>query len=380
MKVALLTTFKASRKEPLHTQLARIHAAFHAAGEGEPAVRFRFADSPLPGSTSMIDRVLKRQPSLEPFTATVSAAPGIPAVRQITNMPGAPKEGHAVPFATLLAVAEGVPRSFPLHAIALDFHSPAFGEATEFSPGLASSSAGILVGDSWWVSGRSRTLMALTVVEGDPAAKKLPPLPAAVQSILEACGAVKKTVQVPCAAPAASPQPLADPVTLQAVREVTAAYRARLAEIMERAAMPHSLPLAAEIRQAMLGVTSGPKKPALVAAFQPLGYTCRGESGMFTLRRRTAGNLTVEAELDVGTWSNSLTGSFHIYGLGFTAVLPLPVTARAIGGGQYPIGDAESWGRIVANLAALVAEYDRSFVPAVEEAAGPSPEWYTPDS
>ena len=34
--------------------------------------------------------------------------------------------------------------------------------------------------------------------------------------------------------------------------------------------------------------TSGPKKPALVAAFGPLGYDCRGESGTFTLRRRSA--------------------------------------------------------------------------------------------
>jgi len=380
MKIALLTTFKASRKEPLAGQLARIHAAFHAAGEGEPTVRFRFADSPLLGSTSMLDRVLKRQPSLEPFTATLSAALGIPDVRQITNMPGSPMAGQAVPFATLLAVAEGVPRSFPLHAIGIDFHSAAFGEANVLNPALGATSAGIQVGDCWWVSGRSRTVMAITAVEGDPAAKKLPPLPAPVQSILEACGSVKKTVQIPCSSPTTTPDPLADRARAQAVREVTMSHRARLAEILERAALPHALRPAAEIRQALLGVTSGPKKPALVAAFQPLGYTCRGESGTFTLRRRTAGNLTVEAELDVGTWSNSLTGIFHVYGLGFTAVLPLPVAPHAIGGGQYPIGDADSWSRIVANLAALVAEYDRSFVPAVEEAAGPSPEWYTPDS
>jgi hypothetical protein len=30
-------------------------------------------------------------------------------------------------------------------------------------------------------------------------------------------------------------------------------------------------------------------------------------------------------------------------------------------------------------MAAIVAELDRTFVPAIEAAAGPSPEWYTPE-
>lgn len=47
---------------------------------------------------------------------------------------------------------------------------------------------------------------------------------------------------------------------------------------------------------------------------------------------------------------------------------------------QYQIGDAEHWQQIVDNLAALVAELGRSFVPAIEAAAGPSPEWYRPES
>jgi hypothetical protein len=69
-----------------------------------------------------------------------------------------------------------------------------------------------------------------------------------------------------------------------------------------------------------------------------------------------------------------------VSGLGFSAVLSLPVSKRAIDGGQYQIGDAAQWQRIVDNLAALVAELDRSFVPAVEAAAEPSPAWYEPSS
>ena len=58
------------------------------------------------------------------------------------------------------------------------------------------------------------------------------------------------------------------------------------------------------------GEPTGPKKPILVGAFKPMGYDCRGGSGTFTLRRRTPGNLTVEVEVDVGTWSSNLTATF----------------------------------------------------------------------
>ena len=110
-----------------------------------------------------------------------------------------------------------------------------------------------------------------------------------------------------------------------------------------------------------------------------MGYTCRGESGTFTLRRRTPGNLTVQLYLDVGTWSRNVTAIFQVLGVGFKASLAIPVSARAMGALQYPIGDADRWRKIVENLAALVAELDRSFVPEIEAAAGPSPEWYQPE-
>ena len=47
---------------------------------------------------------------------------------------------------------------------------------------------------------------------------------------------------------------------------------------------------------------------------------------------------------------------------------------------QYPIGNAERWQKIVENLAALVAELDRTLVPEIERAAGPTPEWYQPET
>ena len=379
MQVALLTTFKASRKDALGETLERIHAAFLAAGEGEPTVRFRFSDNPLGMSASIVDRAIKRHPELARFLLTAPAVPNTPDIRQLSNFPGSPATGESVPFATLLAIASGVPRSYPFHTIGIDFHSPVFGGALALHTATGPASPGVKVGDSWWVSGRARTLIALAAVEGEASSKKLPPLPPAVEAIYSACGKAKNTVQMPVFAPPSATPASGDLNTAMAVREIVVAYLSRLAEIIKRANLPHELPSASEIRMESVGLTSGPKKPALVDVFHPMGYSCRGESGIFTLRRRTSTNLTIELELDVGTWSNSLTASFHIYGLGFSAALPMPVSKEAMTG-QYPIGDAARWLRIVENLAALTRELDRDFVPAVEAAAGPSPEWYTPES
>jgi hypothetical protein len=248
-----------------------------------------------------------------------------------------------------------------------------------------------MIGDSWWINGRMRSLSALTLVDADPGGKKLPPLPDPVNAILEACGKIKKTMQAPFpAAPSATPaapqlaapRPAApDPEVARAVRAIVENYRARLDEILDRAALPHDLPPVREALQTTpLGQATGPKKPVLLRAFKPLGYDCQSASGTFTLRRRTAGHLTVEISLDVGTWSRSLTAFFRVHGLGFRALLPLPPSRRATDGGQYPIGDANRWQQLVDNLAALVTELDRSFVPAIEAASGPAPEWYSPES
>ena len=388
MRVALLTTFTASRKEPLSALLERIRAAFLAAGQGEPAIRFSFSDAPLPDSVSSVDRVLKRYPQLQRFLVETAALPAGLAVRQISNDAASRDADEPVPFETLLTIAAGVPRSFPFHGISLHLHSAAFGE----SPAGALPT-GVMIGDAWWMNRRMRSLSALTLVDADPADKKLPPLPEAVAAILAACGKIKKTAQAPFPAPqSAAPQPSApqpaapDPIApspdaARAVRAVVEDYRARFDEILDRAMLPHDLPPVREaLQNTALGQTTGPKKPVLVRAFKPLGYDCQAASGTFTLRRRTAGNLTVEISLDVGTWSRSLTAFFRVQGLGFRALLPLPASRSAAAGGQYPIGDSERWQQLVDNLAALVTELDRSFVPEIEAASGPTPEWYRPET
>src|SRR5271157_3361541 len=62
MRVALHTTFAASRKEPLVAMMDRVHQAFLDAGLGEPAIRFSFTEGGIARKVSSVDRVLKRHP------------------------------------------------------------------------------------------------------------------------------------------------------------------------------------------------------------------------------------------------------------------------------------------------------------------------------
>ena len=67
----------------------------------------------LPGYTSSVDRVLKRHPNFARFVSSIPVLPGGPATRQIS--------GEGVGFSDLVAVAAGVPRSFPFHMISIQF-------------------------------------------------------------------------------------------------------------------------------------------------------------------------------------------------------------------------------------------------------------------
>jgi hypothetical protein len=67
MRIALLTTFAASRKEPLGRDARPGAPGFPRRGPDEPAVRFAFGDTPVHGSTSAVDRALKRHPELARF-------------------------------------------------------------------------------------------------------------------------------------------------------------------------------------------------------------------------------------------------------------------------------------------------------------------------
>jgi len=424
MRVALLTTFAASRKEPLVAMMDRVHQGFLDAGL-QPTIHFNFADGGVV-SFSSVDRVLKRHPELERFVTEASPAPQlkIPSVRRLSNGPLSPGANETIPYETLQEIAAGVPRSFPFHHLAIHFNSAEFGQPVVMgtvapgvdagaivvgaaAPGMAAGAtvtgvmapgmmAGVVIGDSWWVNARQRSLKACRFAEVEVGAKKLPEPTGPLATVLAACGKARKTMQAPLPGtlgpgpvpgvrlPTGAAVPSARPELLPAVKAISVKYRDSIAEIVARAGLPHDLPGNAEMSDLAKGVTSGPRKPALERVFKPMGYSVSGgtggATGSYHIRRRTAAHSTLELSLDTGTWFPAVLAMFCVYGLGFKATVILPPTRKAVAGGQYPIGDAERWEKIVENLGALVAELERTFVPEVEAVAGASPEWYKPES
>jgi hypothetical protein len=374
MRIALQTPIAVSKKEPLADLTGRVRQAFLDAGLGEPAIRFTLFDSSATKSVSAIDRALKRHPEMERFLGRRQLFGQGPGMRMLSNS----ATGEAAEYSTLLAIAAGVPRSYAFSSVVLHFYAPEFGEKLVGIPLMANSLPGVLLTDNRWVTGRQRSLSIYTVVEVNETDKKLPPNPEKLNALIKACGKARKTVQLRSLAPGGGLTVSIPPANMEAVKAVVADYRARLKEIVALADLPHPLPPAADARTQNLGVLAGPRKPALVEAFKPMGYGCIGGRGEFHLTRRTAGNLTVELYLDVGTWSHSVSAIFMVQGAGFKASMSVPVAPDALG--QYPIGDAAQWQKIVENLAAMVRELDRTFVPAIEKAAGPSPAWYEPSS
>lgn len=381
MRVALLTTYRTSKKEPLVELLQRIHETFLASGLHDPIVHFSFSDAPAPGFTSAVERASKKFPKLEQFRCSRTMLPASSEVKQISNCPGSPPAGRELDLFTLFAILQGVPRSLPFHHVMVHFQHRDFGEALPGHALTPAQTPGIIATDSWWINGRNRGLLSLRVVDAGENSRTLPSPAGAVAAILASCGKAQQTNQVALpsldTARTTMEAAQADPGTTRRVSELVRDYRMRLTEIVEQARMPHDLPSALDaLKTIPLGTTSGPKKPALVAAFKPLGYSCRGGSGVFTLRRTSKANLSIEVALDVGSWSNSLTAFYEIHGVGFTARLPLPPCRNAIGAAQYQIGDAARWNSIVANLAALVTELDRTFLPDIESASGGAPAWF----
>jgi hypothetical protein len=370
MRIAIQTPFTATRKEPLAEMAARIRKAFLDIGHGEPFVRFTLADSPAANSISAIDRALKRHPEMNRFVTNRKLGNRLLGGRILSNA----LSDEPFDYATLEAIAAGVPRSFPFHSISLHFYVPEFGERLIGLPAAGHSYPGILITDNWWVSGRQRALNAYTVVEMDATDKKLPAGPPRIDALIKKCGKPKKAIQVRIPAPGGGLTVSIPQANIEAVKIVTLEFKARLAELVEAAAMPHELPSAAKAFEDNVGILAGPRKPALEAAFKPMGYSCTGGNGVFHLARRTEGNHTAELYLDVGTWSHMVSARFSVHGAGFQASLEIPIAPHLYG--QYPIGDAEQWQKIVENLAAMVRELERTFVPGIEEVAGPSPAWF----
>jgi hypothetical protein len=144
MRLAVFSIFAASPKQPLGQVFARVLSAFHTAGLGAVELRFRMADgafaTPLrvaigmPKRVSSIARVLKRFPGFERYAHRAPGpVNGEPVIHMLSNI-GTDGAIMPVDAEPLLAIADGVPRSFPFHRIWLHVTAPGFSDGDDGFP------------------------------------------------------------------------------------------------------------------------------------------------------------------------------------------------------------------------------------------------------
>jgi hypothetical protein len=380
MKLYIRQEYKASKKEPYGTMLRRIYEALGVGGI--PVLyRFTFADHQVSGMVSSVARAVKKFPHLGPLVTTQTLPPLLRIKEsEQTGPPAIMGDETKLDFAQLAAVADGLPRSLPFRLADVRFYTDDFGKAPEAvatergadDPLLRGHfNTGMRAADTWWVNGRNRHLGAAFVVEVAEGSRKTPLPGGALGELIATLGKARTVAQFAIkegdegAAVVVKGKSQASPE----LAALAARLRERIAELMAGARMPH------EIASARAEHGTGPLKPALEKHFKPLGYVCKGGSGIFTLRRRTGENHVVEISLDVGTWSRHLAGHFQVYGQDFVVRLPMAASAelRAM---QCDIGNAERWEKLVENMAAFTAYLDREVVPEVEKMAGPAPAWF----
>jgi hypothetical protein len=380
MKIYMRQEYRASRKDPFGGVLRRIYEGLGQGGL-EVKYRFTFADSRVPGGVSAVARAVKKFPHLAPLVTTVP----MPAI--LTGQAGDRKGPTAIigdatqlTFAQVAEVADGLPRSLPFGSADVRFYTEEFGKApamvrtdTAVADALLHGhfNTGLRAADTWWVNGRNRHLGAAYVVEVAAATRKVPLPGGALGAFLATLGKARTAAQYPI-----TEGDEGEKIVLkgkgQAPPELTSLaerLRERLPELIAGARMPHV------ITSARAEHSMHPLKPPLEKHFKALGYACKGGSGIFTLRRRTAGNHVVEVNLDVGTWSRHLSGHFHVYMPDFQVRLPMPASAE-LSAMQCDIGDAERWEKLVENMAVFTAYLDREVVPEVGRVAGPAPAWF----
>ena len=127
--VAVQLEFKADRKEPLGDVVRRVAALFASSGL-EPGIDASFSDGPAGlRSTSAVEaRDQEASAPLGTGAQRLAALQALPPIRRLTNT------GSTAPFelADVMALADGVPRSLPFHAVHVGFGHADFGAVFPF--------------------------------------------------------------------------------------------------------------------------------------------------------------------------------------------------------------------------------------------------------
>jgi hypothetical protein len=407
MYAAIFTEIKADWREPYADLVERIQNACERGEMLRPKLGFYLSDSPL-AKFSSVERVVKRHPELSIFVRDETGPNGA-ATSTLTSFAMAIESMESLRPAVLKSIVSGIPKAYPFWEATFEFFPRSGASSILLSPYESTRSPvqlgqfasrvplalsrsvrqkgtlfapSLFVSDSWGRSHRNRSAIAITVQDIKLTENARKHSQESLRSISSVCGKLLKPTIIPLLrleTPAEFETARPTEQYLKVVADLIDDIEGNKERLVRQAKLPHDLPSAIMARKDTPAVlSSGAKRPDLISVFRPLGYSCKGGRGEFWLRKRTAKGLVLELYLDVGTWSDSLTAVYHVFGLGFRASLRLPLSMQELSCRQYPIGDLTRWRQLVENLAALVIELEQTLIPTFDAISEPLPTWFEP--
>lgn len=352
-------------------------------------------------SEAVLDRIVKQLPLLEQFRrpAGEGALPQNPTIANLAIAPGTDRLVEPMPLTVelldgLCAVAEGVPRRFPVQQFTIIFSKIAWG--TEWQTELPEEyvvrndrmppmfaamvrfTSSITYSNMWWVSGRKQSLDIKLVGKPLGAEARAPAVPEQALAALNRITPLKaKAFSLLPLSPTGSapPSPATSDQHHRCVSLTRAAGAALAARVKEKR-LPHALLTDSEAQLAAERETGIPKREILSAALRPLGYRHSGKlggAGMLGFVKTTAKNTRLTLDFDFGTWLTRFDEPMlHLAGASWSQLLRIPFYE---GIGSFPIKTRVEFEQAVANIVAQLAEVEREYLIQLEELMGGSPEW-----
>jgi hypothetical protein len=362
-----------------------------------PRVQFLLAD--FASATTGVKRALKRFPALAPFERRARHPAGLDLVHLVNldarfreHAPGLPAAG--LDAASLADLANGIPRSFPVHGAVFYFPDVPWADVREDDPVVAPASwyagpplpaspvPGILLTSHWWSTRRKIELHA-TVPLATPApdARELPGATEPVSRKLRELGSFR----APQLRVVLERGEGLTPADSKHLEEIVRSWDAAIATLLDVLPLPHALPPPTPWMSSGPGPTS-PYKAPLVSTFRPRGWRYRSSEsgpGYLAIGKQSLRGNKLRAYFDVGSTSHSCGSFVALEGLGWRAAFQIAFVRgqggpSAAGGPapQYPIADDATWGRIVENVAVVIEHLERTSIAEAEALSPPAPAWF----
>jgi len=392
VRVFKILTYVLDKRNDLPTVFAAALNAADVLSPGKFKKYFYLADSEN-GKISAVERAVKKHPVLTKYMYSIPDRLGkLAEHRVLSNMtddwaPPNPNKIHdEVGPDVLLAIADGIPKTFPFMyaTFVLDridwfktgtFRSPANHrhKASPYSPSDVRDyfSSSIIFQSKWGYSRRELTLHAVIELDPPAGAGSLPDVDSTVQDLLGSLGRIRNARIMAIASP--EEEETLDGLALRA-NEVVNSYQQSLDEILSGVQLPHVLVEPSSFCSSWDNVSA--KKP-LANTFKGAGYRYLNNmsgQGLYFLCKRTERNNEILLVFDLAPMARTLSWNLVVQGPLWRHTLRMKFYPKTHE--QFSIAGQETLDQLVENARGIALSLEDAVVKDLEDIYGSAPGWF----